>query len=60
MHYGNEGKPLKIKASYRRKGIPAEETTTVNGILVYGIKPLCIMKINAYTNRDKIRDLYFV
>jgi hypothetical protein len=25
---------------------------------VYGIEPLCVMKINAYTGRDRIRDLY--
>ena len=60
VHYGNEGKPLKIEASFRRKTIDPAETQIVNGILVYNIEPLCIMKINAYTNRDKIRDLYDV
>ncbi|MCL2126580.1 MAG: nucleotidyl transferase AbiEii/AbiGii toxin family protein [Oscillospiraceae bacterium] len=58
VEYGIVGKPLKIEASYRRREIPAEETKIVNGIKVYGIDPLCIMKINAYSGRDRIRDLY--
>ena len=60
VNYGNEGKPLKIEASFRRKVIAEDETQTINGIQVYKIEQLCIMKINAYTNRDKIRDLYDV
>jgi predicted nucleotidyltransferase component of viral defense system len=60
VNYGNAEKPLKIEVSYRRKEIGEEETDTVNGILVYKIEPLCIMKVNAYTHRDKIRDLYDV
>jgi hypothetical protein len=60
INYGNVGKPLKIEASYRRMEIPSEETEMVNGIRVYGIEPLCVMKINAYSGRDKIRDLYDV
>ena len=58
INYGNAGKPLKIEASYRRAVIPAEETDIINGIRVYRIDPLCGMKINAYSGRDKIRDLY--
>lgn len=58
VNYGNAGKPLKIEASYRRREIPAEETETINGIRVYGIEPLCVMKATAYAGRDKIRDLY--
>ena len=58
VHYGNERRPLKIEASFRRKSIDKEETQIINGILVYKIEPLCIMKVNAYTSRDKIRDLY--
>jgi len=60
VHYGNTRKPLKIEASYRRREIPAEETQLINGIKVYGIEPLCVMKVNAYAGRDKIRDLYDV
>ena len=58
INYGNLGKPLRIEASYRRMEIPVEETTILNNIRVYGIDPLCGMKINAYASRDKIRDLY--
>ena len=60
LYYGNMGKPLKIEVSYRRRTIDVAETNIINGILVYKIEPLCIMKVNAYTNRDKIRDLYDV
>ena len=60
VNYGNEGKPLKIEASFRRKEIPKEETDRINGILVYRIEPLCVMKVNAYAGRDKIRDLFDV
>ena len=60
VNYGNEGKPLKVEASFRRREIPENETDRVNGILVYRIEPLCVMKINAYAGRDKIRDLYDV
>jgi predicted nucleotidyltransferase component of viral defense system len=60
IHYGNVGRPLKIEASYRRREIPAEEVEVINGIWVYGIEPLCVMKTGAYAGRDKIRDLYDV
>jgi len=60
VNYGNAQKPLKIEASYRRREIAAEEITTINGIKVYDIEPLCVMKVNAYAGRDKIRDLYDV
>ena len=60
INYGNEGHPLKIEASYKRLVIPKEETETINGIIVYCIDPLCVMKINAYSGRYKIRDLYDV
>ena len=58
IHYGNAGKPLKIEASYRRREIPVQETNTLQGIKVYRIEPLCVMKTAAYAGRDKIRDLY--
>ena len=60
VNYGNAEKPLKIEASYRRKEIPEEETEIINGIKVYRMEPLCVMKVNAYAGRDKIRDLYDV
>ncbi|MDR1590188.1 MAG: nucleotidyl transferase AbiEii/AbiGii toxin family protein [Oscillospiraceae bacterium] len=58
IHYGNTQKPLKVEASYRRLRIDADETARINGVLVYGIESLCVMKANAYTSRDRIRDLY--
>ena len=60
IHYGNESKPLKVEVSFRRANIPDDETTKINGIAVYNIDPLCMMKVGAYLNRDKIRDLYHV
>jgi len=60
IDYGNKGRPLKVEVSYRRKTIPTEETVVVDGITVYGIEQLCVMKTNAYAGRDKIRDLYDV
>lgn len=58
IDYGSAEKPLKIEASYRRRHIPTTETTRITGISVYTIDALCVMKTNAYTSRDKIRDLY--
>ena len=58
VDYGDIGRPLKIEASYRRVEIPEAELVMVNGIKVYGIDSLCGMKINAYSGRDRIRDLY--
>jgi predicted nucleotidyltransferase component of viral defense system len=58
INYGNAERPLKVETSYRRLSIAADEITRVSGILVYKIEPLCVMKINAYTGRDRIRDLY--
>ncbi len=58
INYGNAGKPLKVEVSFRRKEIADEEITVVDGIHVYKINQLCVMKANAYVSRDKIRDLY--
>jgi predicted nucleotidyltransferase component of viral defense system len=58
INYGNDGKPLKIEASYRRRAIDESETTVINSISVYNIDTLCVLKAYAYSNRDKIRDLY--
>jgi predicted nucleotidyltransferase component of viral defense system len=60
LNYGNIGKPLKVEVSFRKKHISADETRKINGILVYDIDTLCRMKTNAYSSRDKIRDLYDV
>ncbi len=60
IHYGNDSKPLKVEISFRKKNIAPEETTKINGVNVYRINRLCMMKINAYMGRDKLRDLYDV
>lgn len=51
-------KKLKIEVSYRRKNIPEKDCVTINGIKVYDMDNLTLMKANAYMGRDKIRDLY--
>lgn len=61
IHYSQDSKPLKIEISYRRNQIAAEEyTRSNNGILVYTIQRLLALKLSAYANRDKIRDLFDV
>lgn len=54
--YGD--KPLKVEISYRKKNIAANEIVTINGINVYNLDMIAIMKSGAYSSRDKIRDLY--
>jgi predicted nucleotidyltransferase component of viral defense system len=58
IHYNTHHKPLKIEVSHRRREIPDDETTIIKNIAVYKLEPLCIMKVNAYAGRDKMRDLY--
>lgn len=60
MIYYGSNKPLKVEISYRRKNIDSSEFTIVNGILVYTISSILTFKLNAYNQRDKIRDLYDV
>lgn len=57
IHYGS-AKPLKIETSYRRLKIDSCEYTTKNNVCVYTIETLAMMKLNAYLNRDKLRDLF--
>lgn len=60
LHYGG-AKPLKIEVSYRRgTNIPVSDYTKINGVLVYTIQCIALLKIGAYMNRDRIRDLYDV
>lgn len=55
---GGGNKPLKVEISYRRKVIEPCEYTIINNILVYNICSIMFFKLNAYNNRDKIRDLF--
>ncbi len=57
IHY-NGYKPLKVEVSYRETC--KEDIIEIKGILVYDINRLCIMKVQAYNNRDRLRDLYDV
>lgn len=53
--------PLKIEVSSRNSNFLKNkklEYKTIDGVNVYDIKELIKMKANAFTNRDKIRDLY--
>ena len=58
INYGNSSHPLKVEISYRKKTVSQNEYTKINGIKVYKIENLCMMKASAYSGRDKIRDLY--
>lgn len=58
IDYDNVGKTLKVEVSYRRNHIDENEIVDINGIKVYNINQICLMKANAYSGRDKIRDLY--
>jgi len=58
INYGNDGKPLKVETSFRKKVIPPVEVVNIGGVAVYKIDSLCAMKASAYAGRDKIRDLY--
>lgn len=59
IHYGGS-KPLKVEILYRRKIIEPCEYTIINNILVYNICSIMSFKLNAYNNRDKLRDLFDV
>jgi len=58
IDYDGIGKSLKVEVSYRRSHIDENEITKINGIRVYNINQICLMKASAYSGRDKIRDLY--
>lgn len=57
IHYGGT-KPVKVEISYRRINIQPYEYTVINGTVVYNIQSILASKLNAYNNRDRIRDLY--
>lgn len=57
IHYKGS-KPLKVEVSFRRARVMQDEVSVINGMLVYTIPMLFMMKINSFSGRDKIRDLY--
>lgn len=58
--YDSPDNPLKIEVSYRRESIPESSFILKDGIKVYDLDTLALLKANAYIGRDKIRDLYDV
>ena len=58
LQLDGEAKPLKIEVSYRNKNIEKANVKNVNGINVYSIDQLAIMKAMAYMGRDRARDLF--
>lgn len=58
IHYGGK-KPLKVEISYRSRNIISQDQYgVINGVLVYTISQMAVLKLGAFNNRDKIRDLY--
>lgn len=57
IHYGGS-KPLKVEVSYRNKTINTNLICSINNIITYNINTLMMLKLQAFTGRDKIRDLY--
>ena len=58
IYYEDISHPLKVEVSFRNKSISSAATSTINGFKVYNLDILCQQKANAYSSRDKIRDLY--
>ncbi|KRM25158.1 hypothetical protein FC91_GL001096 [Schleiferilactobacillus harbinensis DSM 16991] len=56
LHDGDD--LLKVEVSYRNKHINPATVNKINGISVYNLDTLAMMKNNAYQSRAKIRDLY--
>lgn len=63
IHYGGK-KPLKIEVSYRNSRLDSDCVDfTVSkrvGIGIYCISYMMMLKTNAFSHRDKLRDLYDV
>lgn len=57
----NQKYPLKVEISFREKPLLLKKfrkIETINGMKVYSLKDLVVMKQMAFINRDKIRDFY--
>lgn len=54
----NGGDLIKVEVSCRYKHINPATVNKINGISVYNLDTLAMMKNNAYQSRAKIRDLY--
>lgn len=60
LHYNGDSHPLKIETSFRNEHIDYSTTIIKNGIRVYDIDTLAEKKLNAFNQRDKIRDMFDV
>lgn len=62
LHYkGSENSPLKIEISYRQSDVIEEKDVVVtDGIRVYTIEKLAMLKAEAFLNRMKARDVFDV
>jgi Uncharacterized conserved protein len=58
IDYGDTERPVKVEVFFRRKSIDPDEVDRIQGISVYKVEYICIMKVNAYNRNHKIRDLY--
>lgn len=58
IYYETIERPLKIETSLRKKTILEKDIIDINNIKTYTINALCNLKLMAYNNRNKIRDLY--
>jgi predicted nucleotidyltransferase component of viral defense system len=60
INYGNNSHPLKVETSTRKKNIPNNLITVINNYTIYDLDNIAFGKLNAYQQRDKLRDLYDV
>ncbi len=58
VKFSEQYNPLKIEISFRRSDIPSTAYKIDNNVKVYNIDDLAGLKIGAYGQRDKIRDLF--
>lgn len=58
LKFALEYNPLKIEISFRRSDIPSSAYIIDDNVKVYNIDSLASLKIGAYGQRDKIRDLF--
>lgn len=58
VKFAEKYNPLKIEVSFRRSDIPSNAYIIDNNVKVYNIDALAALKIGAYGQRDKIRDLF--
>lgn len=63
IEYGKDNQKLKIETSIlssRKDSINSKNVVKINGITTYNINFLSVLKLKAFLERDKIRDMYDV